>query len=106
MGLGIGSGEGIIEAFYGIQISEDDKGKPHKERAKTIAGVNFAVSEGLIFAELAGRGGTTHVTRLCDAWSGAALSTANASAETFRHIADDQYRLTLMMGIQADQAHS
>ena len=105
MGLGIGSGEGIIEAFYGIQISEDDKGKAHKERAKTIAGVNFAVSEGLIFAELAGRGGTTHVTRLCDAWSGAALSTANASAETFRHIAEDQYRLTLMMGIQADQAH-
>lgn len=103
-GLGIGSGEGIIEAFYGMETIEED-GKKRRERRKCIAGVNFAVSEGLIFAELAGRGGTTHVTRLCDAWSGAALSTANASAETFRHIDVNQYRLTLVMGLQADMAH-
>jgi len=106
LGLGIGSGEGIIEAFYGfVEVERDDGKKGPKERRKTIAGVNFSVSEGLIFAELAGRGGTTHVTRLCDAWSGAALSTANASAETFRHIDVNQYRLTLVMGIQADMAH-
>jgi len=105
MGLGIGSGEGIIEAFYAFEMVEGDDGKKRKERRKAIAGVNFAVSEGLIFAELAGRGGTTHVTRLCDAWSGAALSTANATAETFRHIPANQYRLSLMMGIQATQAH-
>ena len=106
LGLGIGSGEGIIEAFYDTVVVEGDDGrKPHKERRKVIAGVNFSVSEGLIFADLASRGGTTHVTRLCDAWSGASLSTANASADTFRHIDEDQYRLTLMMGIQADMAH-
>lgn len=105
MGLGIGSGEGVIEAFYSIDEVRGDDGKTHKERGKNIAGVNFAVSEGLIFVELAGRGGTTHVTRLCDAWSGAALSTANASAETFRHIPEDQYRLTMVMGIQAKQSH-
>ena len=103
MGLGLGSGEGIIEAFYTHELVEE--GKKAKERRKTIAGVNFAISEGLIFAELAGRGGTTHVTRFCDGWSGAALSTANASAETFRHIDVNQYRLTLIMGIQAKQAH-
>jgi hypothetical protein len=105
LGLGIGSGEGIIEAFYGIDEIEGEDGKKRKERRKMFAGVNFAVSEGLIFAELAGRGGTTHVTRLCDAWSGSPLSTANASAETFRHIDVDQYRLTLMMGIQVGTAH-
>lgn len=105
MGLGIGSGEGVIEAFYGQREIERDDGKKSKERAKIIAGVNFAVSEGLIFAELSGRAGTTHVTRLCDAWSGSPLSTANASSETFRHIDEDQYRLTLMMGIQADMAY-
>lgn len=105
-GLGIGSGEGIIEAFYEwVQVVGEDGKKLGKERRKTISGVNFSVSEGLIFAELAGRGGTTHVTRLCDAWSGAPLSTANASAETFRHIDVNQYRLTLVMGIQADMAH-
>jgi hypothetical protein len=105
MSLGIGSGEGIIEAFYGMEEYERDDGKKVRERRKVVAGVNFSVSEGLIFADLANRGGTTHVTRLCDAWSGAALSTANASAETFRHIERGQYRLTLMMGIQADMAH-
>jgi len=105
LGLGIGSGEGIIEAFYAVVDEVDGDGKKRRERRKAISGVNFSVSEGLIFAELAGRGGTTHVTRLCDAWSGAALSTANANAETFRHIDVDQYRLTLVMGIQADQAH-
>lgn len=105
LGLGIGSGEGIIEAFYGIVEFEGDDGKKRRERRKCIAGINFTVSEGMIFAELAGRAGTTHVTRLCDAWSGAALSTANASAETFRHIDVNQYRLSLVMGIQADMAH-
>jgi hypothetical protein len=105
MGLGLGSGEGIIEAFYGVDEVEGDDGKTRRVRRKTITGVNFAISEGLIFADLAQRGGTTHVTRLCDAWSGAALSTANASSETFRHIDVNQYRLTLMMGIQVDRAH-
>lgn len=104
MGLGIGSGEGIIESFYGKRELEGENGRK-TERAKIIAGVNFSVSEGLIFSDLAERGGTTHVTRLCDAWSGAPLSTANATQDTFRHIDEDQYRLTLMMGIQADQAH-
>jgi hypothetical protein len=104
-GLGIGSGEGIIEMFYGSEQVVDDDGKKRTDRRKIYAGVNFAVSEGLIFADLADRGGTTHVTRLCDAWSGAALSTANAKAETFRHVERGQYRLTMVMGIQATQAH-
>lgn len=105
MGLGLGSGEGIIETFFTRDEFEGEDGKKKVEKRKTIRGVNFSVSEGLIFADLSQRGGTTHVTRLCDAWSGAALSTANASAETFRHVERGQYRLTMVMGIQASQAH-
>lgn len=105
VGLGIGSGEGVIEAFYASAPVVGEDGKSRKERAKVIAGVHFAVDEGMLLAELSGRAGTTHITRLCTAWSGGILSTANASAESFRHIDTGQYRLTAMMGIQADRAH-
>lgn len=105
-GLGLGSGEGIIESFYDMVEALDDDGKKRGQvRAKAITGVHFAIDEGMILAELSNRVGTTHITRLCTAWSGGPLSTANAQAVTFRHIDSGQYRLTAMMGIQADRAH-
>lgn len=105
MGLGIGSGEGVIEAFYAMANVVGDDGEKRRQRAKVIDGVHFAIDEGLILAELSGRAGTTHNTRLQTAWSGGALSTANASQESFRHIESGQYRLTAMMAIQVDLAH-
>ena len=106
MERGLGSGEGLIEAFYGNVKVQGDDGKTHSERRQVRNGVNFSIDEGAIFAELGGRAGTTHVSRLCSAWSGAPLSVQNAQQETIRHLEHGQYRLTACMGIQTSLGHT
>lgn len=102
--LGIGSGEGMIESYYGMVTRENDEGKKVKERAKAFNGIHFVVDEGAIFTTLAGRGGWSGVDRILTAWSGGNLSTPNAKAETFRHIERGTYRFAMTMAIQIELA--
>ena len=103
-GLGISSGEGMIEAYYGMVDELGDDGKVRKVRKQAFTGVHFTVDEGALLASLGGRSGWTGVDRILTAWSGGALSTPNASAERFRHIEAGTYRFAMTMAIQADLA--
>jgi hypothetical protein len=101
-GLGLASGEGIVEAFYGMKDTVNDDGKKGKERALVHPGVNFVIDEGLLLKSLAGRQGFTGVDRLLTAWSGGTLSTANATQDRFRHVPSGKYRFTCTLGIQTE----
>lgn len=103
-GLGIPSGEGIIESYYGMKNVAPPNEKPKMERAKVYEGIHFTVDEGGILATLAGRGGWTGVDRILTAWSGGNLSTPNAKAETFRHVERGTYRFAMTMAIQIELA--
>lgn len=95
----IGSGEGIIDAYYDITEEEVD-GKKVRERRKVYTGINFKVDEGKVINDLNHRQGTTHTSRLCSAWSGSTLSTTNASADRKRFIEEFTYRLTAVICAQ------
>jgi Bifunctional DNA primase/polymerase, N-terminal len=101
-GLGLSSGEGIVEMYYGTKDVIDGNGKAQKERALVYPGINFVIDEGALLASLAGRSGFTGVERLLTAWSGGTLSTANATQDRFRHVPAGQYRFTCAMAIQTE----
>lgn len=100
VGLDIGSGEGIIEAFYDMLPEDPDDPKSKKEKRRAYAGLNFKVDEGKLINDLSHRQGTTHTSRLCSAWSGSTLSTTNASAERKRRIDEFTYRITAVICAQ------
>jgi hypothetical protein len=101
-GLGLSSGEGIVEMYYGMKDVVGENFKVTKERGLVYAGVNFVVDEGSLLSSLAGRSGFTGVERLLTAWSGGTLSTANATQDRFRHVPAGQYRFTCTMAIQVE----
>jgi hypothetical protein len=103
-GLGVSSGEGMIEAFYGMVDELGDDGKVRKARKQAFTGVHFTVDEGVLLTSLSGRQGWTGVDRILTAWSGGSLSTPNASADKFRHIEAGTYRFAMTLAIQADLA--
>jgi len=101
-GLGLSSGEGIVEMYYGTRDTLDSAGKASKERTLVYDGANFVVDEGALLSSLAGRSGFTGIERLLTAWSGGTLSTANATQDRFRHVPAGKYRFTLTMAIQTE----
>lgn len=99
-GMGLGSGEGIIDAYFGMVPIDETNPKAGKEKRQVYQGVHFTVDEGKLLAELSGRAGTTHIERSCTAWSGGTLSTTNASEDRKRHLEAGRYRFAMTLGIQ------
>lgn len=112
-GVGIGSGEGLIEAYMGtgtrIVVDEtgmpvvDRKGNPKEETYKlqTRGNAFFYVDEGQMLNKLlAERRGSTLGPTLRSAWNGSSLGQSNASQETTRHLAAGAYSLGLVVGYQ------
>lgn len=102
----VGSGEGLIDQFYEWVSEEDDGGKPRKVKRHTKTAVHFVADEAKMIAEQAKRSGTTIISVICSAWSGASLGTANAGSETNRpKINGRTVRLAGVMSIQSKLGH-
>lgn len=89
--LALGSGEGLVEAFF--ELVEDGK---RKVKQRTKFGVLFSLDEGQALAELGSRRGSTILPVLRTAWSGGDPGQANASIETRRSLRPASYAVGLV----------
>lgn len=113
-GVGLGSGEGIAEAFMGtvtvetdqVYRSGDRKGQPKTKdvRAQVHHNALFVLDEGQTLAKMGERAGTTVVQALRSLWSGATLGQSNARAETTRHVPAGSYAAGVVLAFQPDTA--
>lgn len=115
-GLGLGSGEGLAEAYYGYVQQEtgetyqsgERKGqaKTAQVRAKVRDNALIYVDEGQTFTAMIERAGATIGPALRSAWSGETLGQANAREETTRVVPAGSYALGLVIGYQPDTAQA
>ena len=99
----IGSGEGLIEAYYGLETEYDDQGNPGKAKVRRQVRHNvlFRVDEGEALTKLiSGRTGTTLAETIRSAWSGENIGQANASADRDRQLLRGQYSIGMQIGFQ------
>jgi hypothetical protein len=105
--LALGSGEGIIEAFFDLREEASPTGKGVRMvKYQAKSGVMMYLDEGQALAELGGRKGSTLLPTLRSAWTGATLGQANASAETKRRLPAHSYRLAFVAGFQPGTAQA
>jgi hypothetical protein len=95
--LGLGSGEGAIDAFIERYQAEDpDTGKRVTRQRQGAFGALFILDEGEALAEMASRKGQTLIPTLRTMWSGSALGQQNASAETIRNLGAGDYAVGIV----------
>jgi hypothetical protein len=101
-GRGLGSGEGLIDAYLGTarKVSKRDDHETY-ERPRVADGAAFYVDEGETMIRLGLRQGSTLLQHLRTAWSGYALSVTNANGDTNRHLADFSYAFSVCASFQA-----
>ncbi len=100
---GVGSGEGLVEAFLVKVPSEDDPKR--KVRQVGRDGIHFVVDESMGLLAQAGREGATIIPTLCTAWSGGGLGQRNADEARDRHIDPGQVRVAAVLSMQEGNAH-
>ncbi|MEU8988529.1 DUF3987 domain-containing protein [Streptomyces sp. NPDC048558] len=93
----VGSGEGIAEAFMGME------GSP-KRKAQVRHNALFYVDEGAALAKLAERSGSTLGETLRRAFGGEALGQTNATADRSRLVLRHTYSMGVIVGFQPDAA--
>jgi hypothetical protein len=93
----VGSGEGIAEAFMGME------GTP-KKKVQVRHNALFYVDEGAVLAKLAERSGSTLGETLRRGFGGEALGQSNATADRSRLVPYHSYSLGLIVGFQPDAA--
>jgi hypothetical protein len=109
-GIGLGTGEGLIEAYMGLVDEEtgeiDKRGDPVTERVRRQVRHNayFFLDEGQGLAKLMERSGATIGSILRSAWSGSSLGQQNADSERTRFIERFTYALGLFIGFQPEVA--
>lgn len=105
--LKLGSGEGLIERFWGTQEVETARGKPTTEAVRTAFSALLSADEGTMMSNLTARTGSTLGPLLLSAWAGADVGTtvarSNGSA-TKRELAAGTYRFSLVLGLQPANA--
>lgn len=94
--LPVGSGEGLIDAYFELVEDEDRTGKKVRTKRQTRGGVLFTLDEGQALAEMGNRKGSTILPILRTAWSGSDAGQANASVETRRILRGGSYTLGLV----------
>lgn len=114
-GVGLGTGEGIAEAYMGwgerdtgeVYRSGKDKGDPKTEKFRTQTRHNafLYLDEGQTLTKMMKeRQGTTIGSTIRTAWSGGALGQANAQEATTRFVARKKYSLGMVIGYQPSVA--
>lgn len=95
----LGTGEGLIEAYYGLE-AEDEDGKV-KVRRQVRHNALFEIDEGEALTKMiTGRSGTTIAQMLRSAWSGENIGQANASADRDRQLLRGEYSMGIHLGFQ------
>lgn len=101
--IGLGSGEGIIEAFLEEEKVPDPR-DPTKMILKKVLTTPpsriFNVDEVEQLGKASGRDGSTLMSILRTALTGGALKSANATAERRRSVQSKTYRLVSFVGVQ------
>jgi hypothetical protein len=105
-GLPVGTGEGLVESFYGTVTEETGeltaKGKPKLERVRkqVRSHVFVFVDEGQNLVAQMERSGSTIGPILRSAWTGELAGQANARDETTRILPAGSYSLGVVIGFQ------
>lgn len=95
--LGLTTGEGLIEAYIGV---DDLTGERVQIHDKAFA----ATTEAAVLAQCVTRAGNTLQAHLCSAWMAEALITSTADLDRRRKILADEYRFSGVMAAQPDVA--
>jgi hypothetical protein len=103
-GIGIGSGEGIIQSYLQEQKVENDYGDKVTQNVQVHKAALFYVDEGEHLLTVGKREGSTTMPILRNAWSGQLLGTSGAKSSTTRRLLDNTYRFVLGVGIQPNYA--
>ncbi|MFQ6212468.1 hypothetical protein ACLMMQ_29940, partial [Bacillus mobilis] len=110
-GIGLGTGEGMAEAYMGWVQREtgelDRKGEPKTEKVRAQVRHNafFYVDEGQTLTKMMKeRQGATVGMAIRTAWTGGALGQANAREENTRFLPDGSYSMGLLIGYQPNVA--
>ncbi|WFE45324.1 hypothetical protein [Verrucosispora sp. WMMD1129] len=110
-GIGLGTGEGMAEAYMGWIQREtgelDRKGEPKTEKVRAQVRHNafFYADEGQTLTKMMKeRQGTTVGMAIRTAWTGGALGQANAREENTRFLPDGSYSMGLLIGYQPNIA--
>lgn len=94
--LGLGSGEGLVEAYMDLVEDTDGDGKKRRVKRQVRHGALFTLDEGQALAEMSSRKGSTILPVLRTAWSGGDPGQANASIETRRSLHPGSYHVGLI----------
>jgi energy-coupling factor transporter ATP-binding protein EcfA2 len=99
--VGVGSGEGLIEAY--LQTENDPDGKT-KRKVQRHSSAFFYVDEAETFIRGTKRDGSTTLGTLRTMWTGADAGVINATKDTTRRLQDGTYRFSCAMGFQPEFA--
>jgi len=99
-----GSGEGLTELYFEMVTEEGPDGKNRKVKRQTKKGAFIYLDEGQALAEMGNRKGATLLPTLRSAWSGEVIGQSNATAETYRVLKPNSYRMSIMVGFQLEYA--
>ncbi len=97
-----GTGEGLVEALYGM--GPDPAGGEKPVRQQVWHNLTVYVDEGKVLEEIGNRSGATILPTLRSMWSGKQVGATNASQDRIRNIPSGSYTLGLTMGIQPSLA--
>ena len=103
--LPLGSGEGLIDAFYRTVPEMSDDGKMSDVRRVWYQGLFMTCDEANAFKSMTRRTGVTIVETMNSAWSGETLGQVNADASRFRLIEAGTVRFAAVLNIQASNAY-
>lgn len=98
----IGSGEGMVRAFYHRHTEPDEKGKPHSSLIQNCWNALFRIDEGEALDKLARRSDQTTMTTLRQMFSSEELGATYANED--KNLRVRHYRCGLVMGIQPTRA--
>jgi hypothetical protein len=96
----LGSGEGLIEAFFDLVEEENDKGKVVKIKRQVRHNAFVFVDEGQVLSEIGNRRGATLLPTLRSVFSGSTLGQQNASAERRRVLLGGRYTMGFVIALQ------
>lgn len=101
----LGSGEGIADAYLGApDKAKQLDGTIRNVRPQIADALHIVVDEGQIVTDIGGRGGSTLLPTLRQAWSGVALGNTNADHDKHRHLPAASYRFAALILLQPTHA--
>lgn len=101
--LPLGSGEGLVDAYFDTVDALAGQGKKPTKR-QVRYGLFMSLDEGQTLSEVGNRKGSTILPTLRTAWTGGVVGSTNASAETRRRLEQGSYTLGVAIAFQPEKA--